>query len=185
MTIEYITDHTAIEQALLRWIETYGGIPNGNAVWGGFAESRPAKPFALLQIISDGMSEGLPSVFTNYNEDTESVDSATYGPVKMTVQVEIYTGGETETSALNARTRLAQAMSAIRTPVNLKTFSDIGLAYMRQLTGIQNKDDMTGGRWERRAMVDLEFMYTAITTDKGGDTGRLETVDPVEIIIQE
>lgn len=177
MTISYDTNHALIEQVILSWITTYA--PVSQVRWVNQIASRPALPYASLQIISDGVMEGVDAEHEEFNVTTETVDVATYGPRRMTVQVTIYTGLETSANHTNARFLLSSALSALRTRPVKQTFKDAGLAFLQQLGPVQATDEQLGQRWERRASVDLEFGYTAITTDIGGTIGELKTVSPI------
>jgi len=183
MTIDYPVDHAAFEDAIVEWLGTYATL-NDRIRAAGQMAVRPERPYATYQIIADGAMEGQDAEHTEYNEATERIDVATYGPRRMTVQVIVFTeAGVEDQQGRSARIRLSRALAVLRSPSVKELFRDAGLAFLQVLSAPRGADEQLGDRWERRMLVDVEFGYTSLVTDKSvGSEGGLSWIETVEDI---
>lgn len=164
MTIQYATDHDAIENTIMNWLRTYA-TENDRVRYADQAGVRPGTPYATYQIISESF-DGVDAEHQEFNVATDRLDTLTYGPRRMTVQVVIYTTpGSEDVAGRSARMRLNRALAVLRNPAVKVDFNDAGLAFLQVLSPPRQNDEQLGDRWERRMSVDVEFGYTSTLTD--------------------
>lgn len=165
MTTSYITDHAAVERALITWMETYGGVGSGKVHWLNQTGHRPALPFATLFTIADPIADGIDGEFQNFDANTNRLDKLTYGSRRMTLQATIYSVPETVAGGPGARHLLNAAIASLRSQVVKDQLKAVGLSFFQMLSGARVVDEQLGQRWERRAQADFEFGYTSLFVD--------------------
>ena len=179
MTTTHETDYAAIWRALYEWLQIYAGLPENSVRRLNQVAGRPDLPYATMQVIAD-VGGGVEGEEQNYNITTETLDTVTYGPRRLTLQITVYTAVEQDETDQNAMSRLAGAINALRVPSVKQLFKVNGVAFLQQLSSVQEADQQLGQRWERRANVDLEFSYTAYTTVIADSEGApLVSMDPI------
>ena len=178
MPITYATDHAGFERALVTWMQTYASLAADSVRWRNQITGRPDKPYATLHISSDGGAGGQDAEFEQFNSGLGLIEKALHGSRRFTLQCEMYSVPETAPGQSGARIRLLAAVSALRSDPVKELFRANGLAFLQQLSAVQNLDEQLGDRWERRAMADLEFGYTSVLTTTGADGSNwIETMD--------
>lgn len=178
MPITYLTDHAAHEAAIAAWLGTYSGLGAAKVRHLNQPMQRPPKPYATYQVIVDGAAESLPVEHEEYDGVNERIERLTMIPMRMTVQVAVY--GD------SARAVMVRALSALRLSVVADAFRAAGLT-LRAHAAIGAPDSELAGRWERRALADLEFSYIAATAEKPDDVdeGGIEWIETVTIPTEE
>lgn len=184
MAITHLTNYAVIESAIRTWVVTHTGFAGDKVIWLNQAAPRPAKPFATLQILQDGQPLAQEQEFHKYDADDERIDVIVHAPKKMTVQVQVYSGMQTQASDAVARRILLSVLAAARMPSQQDLFAAAGVAYIGH-EPVQALDDQTGDRWERRAAADVHFTYEAATKDDGDATSGLQWIETVEPITEE
>lgn len=194
MTATYITNHAAIENALTSWAETYSGL-SGKVRWKDQVVGRPAKPYVTLALLVSGLPSGIDAELGHYNGTTSSIDTVTFGDRRLTLQVEVYDAppdATLNTAMVTALRRLLGMQASLRTPAVKAAFQAAGVSYRQCLLHPQagpNADEQLGERWEHRAIMDLEFGYTAAFTDikdiSGGGTNWIDTLEAPLITVED
>lgn len=174
--IVVLTDYNAMRAAILTWLTTYAGL--SDAVFKNQAAPRPAKPYAGILITSDGTKIGIDERRPSFDAGNNVIQLNTTGPRKMNVQVDIYSDPAKSTSDIEAADYLNTALLMLDTLAIEELFKSANLALLNH-TSINRLDEQLGNRWERRAQVDLTFLYTGETFDDGsGSSGDwIETVE--------
>ncbi len=177
MTITYATEHAAHWRILFDWLWKYGGLDSSKVRRLNQVAGRPDLPYANMQVIAD-VAEGIEGELWNHDTEADKMDVAVYGPRRMTLQCNMYTAVETgvDDIAASAMTKLTMAVHALRIPPVKASFKSNGIAFLRAVSSIRESDEQLGQRWERRAVIDLEFGYTALTV-LIGEEDYLATVD--------
>ncbi len=183
MTIQYATDNDAIENAIVKWLRTYDN-ENENVIYANQMAVRPETPFATYQIIADGALDGVDAEHQEFNDITGRLDTVTYGPRRMTVQIVIFTvPGSEDVAGRSARMRMNRTLAVLRNQTVMNSFHDAGMSFLQILSPPSQADEQLGDRWERRMMADLEFGYTSLVTDIApeDDGSWIETADPISV----
>lgn len=165
MAITILTDYNAMRQALLTWITTYGGL--ADAIFKNQDAKRPAKPYGAILITGDGVRFGRDEARQSYDVGNQVIQRNTIGPRRMNVQLDVYSDPAQSTGELEASDYLNNLLLTLDTVAVHELFKSANLAYLDH-TSINRLDEQLGDRWERRAQVDLTFLYTGETFDDGG-----------------
>jgi len=183
MTYALATDFALIERALIAWAKATTGLP---VIWAKQIAGRPHTPYLTLRITSDGRNEGQDSEQMEYNTTTGKLDTVTYGPRMMTVELTGYSETQSAAGQAGARQYVLQAVAGLRAS---RIYGEIlrpsGLGFLKQLSDVLDIGEQLGDRWEARFQVDLEFGYTLAFTDKSTaeeGTTYIETVQPTVMI---
>lgn len=190
MTITYATEHAAHWRTLFDWLYKYSGLDSSKVRKLNQVAGRPDLPYANMQVIAD-VAEGIEGDLWEHDTGTDKMDSVTYGPRRMTLQCNMYTTVEGDDTDIidNAMSRLTAAVHALRIPPVKASFKSNGIAFLRAASSIRSDDEQLGQRWERRATIDLEFSYTALTVLIGEEDYLVSVDIPTEtdnsLIIQE
>lgn len=167
MTITVTTDYEGNLRTILNWLETYSGVGEGKVIWMNQKTSRPEKPYAGILIINTGLRFGFDSVVETFDVPSNLIQRQTSGPRQLTAQCEVYTDPPATLADLDAAQRLENALLALETELVRDSFRTAKIGMLSH--GIINRlDEQFGDRWERRAQVDVAFMYSGETFDDGG-----------------
>lgn len=178
MAIVSYTDRTVFRQTILAWLAQYTGIPEDRWIWANQITKRPAKPYGTVLFTSGltGVKVGLDEVRETYNGTTEVIERVTTGPRQIPVQIDIYTDPATQANASEAMELLENALLTLDTVPVRELFRASKIGVMSQSTPLR-LDEELAERWERRAQVDITFMYSGETFDDGDGSGNwIETV---------
>lgn len=180
MTVQYVTDHDAFENALVAWLRDYA-LFNDRVRYANQDTARPTPPYATYQIIADGSIEGVDALHEVWNETLQDFETVLYGPRRMTVQVVVFTTpGSEDVAGRSARMRLNGALAALRSRAGLKLFDDAGLAFLQVVGAPLASDEQLGDRWLRRMQVDIELGYTSLVTTTGEGEGWFDKI-PIDL----
>lgn len=177
MPITVETNYAAIMGAIKGWLETYAGLGAGKVMWLNQETERLQKPYGTLYVVSDGVAFGNDEARDAFNAGTNKLDRQTTGPRQMVVQAEVYSDPATAAGQFEARHRLLNALQALELGVVMDSMGSAGLSYLGH-EAVNELDEQLGDRWERRAQVDITFLYTASTLQDGTDAVQwIETVE--------
>lgn len=176
MTVSITTDHQLIRQTIRDWLVTYAGVAQVD--YANQMVERPAKPYGTILILSSGIKGGVDEDREEFDTANNVIKRTTAGPRQIVAQCEIYTDPAT-TPGPEAAELLENALLALDTVPVQDVLRAAKIGFLGH-TPIVRLDEQHGSRWERRAVVDVTFIYSGEALDDGltGESGNwVESVE--------
>lgn len=167
MTVTVTTDRTTFRRAIIAWVAAGTGIDASKIIWGDQTAPRPAKPYATIlfpSLTMPGLSDDTEQTF---NASTQAVERRSSGPRLITAQIDVYSDPATSANSAEAAELMTNTVDLLQTVSVRDSFRAAKIGVISQ-TAVQRMDEQLGERWERRAMAEVTFSYSAETFDDGG-----------------
>lgn len=162
---------TAIEDALVAWLESAAGV---GAIWANQTGEQPLMPYGTLKITGPRQSTPTPEVANVTNLDNpagQEIEQTVIMRGEITVSCQVFS--QVTAGAGTARELLQQARIALFLPARRQALADAGLALV-QAGDTQDLTALLETTWQSRAAMDVRFNVVDTATER---TGYIATVN--------
>lgn len=180
MTVTVTTDRTLFRTTVKNWLKAAMSLNEAHVIWANQSVPRPTKPYASVLFPSGSVKFGVADESEkSYNAGTQAVERQSNGPRTIVAQIEVYADPATVANADEAFELLENALLMLDTEGVRTAFRAAKLGVISQ-SPVSRMDEQLGDRWERRAIAEVVFSYSAETFDDGGG-GTGDWIETVEI----